>query len=83
LESYFITFINTQIAFFNYPISGYISEVYRPMEKHRLKVFESKVLRKIFWCIRAEAGGDWTKMNNEELHGLYFSPNMFIVWVIT
>jgi hypothetical protein len=50
LELYFITFINTQIAFFKYPIGGYILEVYRPREEQRLKVFESKVLRKIF-CV--------------------------------
>jgi len=83
LELCFVTFTNTQIAFFKYPIDGYILEVCRPREEHRLKLFESKVLRKIFWCKRDEAGGDWRKMNNEELHGLYCSPNMFIVWVIT
>jgi hypothetical protein len=72
-----------QITFFKYPIGGYVLEVCRPREEHRLKVFESKVLRKILWCKRDEAGGDWTKMNNEELHDLYCSPNMFVVWMIT
>ena len=46
-------------------------------------MFENKVLRKIFWCKRDKAGGDQKKMNNEELHDLYCSPSMFIVWVIT
>jgi len=83
LELNFITFINTQIALCKYPIGGIILVVYRPREEHRLKVFESRVLRKIFWCKWDEAGGDWRKINNEDLHGLYFSPNMFTVWVIT
>jgi hypothetical protein len=60
-----------------------VLEVYRLREEHRLKVFESKVLREIFWCKRDKAGGDWRKMNNKELRGLYCLLNMFIVWVIT
>jgi hypothetical protein len=44
-----------------------------------LKVFESRVLRNVFWLKRVEAAGDRRKMNNEELHGLYCSPNVFIV----
>jgi hypothetical protein len=83
LELYFITCINTQITFCKYPIGGFILVVYRPGEEHRLKVLERRELRKIFWCKRDEAGGDRRKMNKEELHGLYCSPNMFIVWVIT
>jgi len=83
LELYFITCINTQIAFFKYPFGGYILEVYRPREEHGLKVFEIRVLRKIFLCKRDEAGGDWRKMNNGELHDLYCSQNITIVWVIT
>jgi hypothetical protein len=42
-------------------------------------VFENRVLRKIFGSKREE-DGSWRKLHNDELHGLYSSPN--IVWVI-
>jgi hypothetical protein len=32
--------------------------------------------RKIFGPKRDEMTGDWRKLHNEELHNLYFSPNM-------
>jgi hypothetical protein len=57
--------------------------VYRPREEHRLEMFDSRVLKKIFWHKRHEAAGDWRKLHIEELHGLYSSPNIFVVWVIT
>jgi hypothetical protein len=49
-------------------------------EKHRLRVFENRVLRRIFRPKRDEVTGGWRKLHNEELHGLYYSPG--IVWVI-
>jgi hypothetical protein len=42
-------------------------------EKHRLKVFENSVLRRIFGPMRDEVTGDWWKLHNEELHNLYSS----------
>jgi hypothetical protein len=39
-------------------------------EEHRLRVFESRVLRKIFGRKRDEMTGGWRKLNNEELHNL-------------
>jgi hypothetical protein len=42
-------------------------------EEHRLRVFEKGVLR-IFGPKREE-DGSWRKMHNDELHGLYSSPN--------
>jgi hypothetical protein len=39
------------------------------------------VLRKIFGPAGEAVTGDWRKLHNEELHGLYCSPD--IVWVIT
>jgi hypothetical protein len=42
-------------------------------EKHRLGVFESRVLRRIFGPRRDEATGEWGKLHNEELHDLYSS----------
>jgi hypothetical protein len=45
-------------------------------EEHRLRVFENKVLRRIFGPKRDEVTGDWRKLHNEELHNLYSSPNI-------
>jgi hypothetical protein len=44
-------------------------------EKHRLSVFENRVLRKIFGPKREE-DGSWRKLHNDELHDLYSSPNI-------
>jgi hypothetical protein len=45
-------------------------------EGHRLRVFENRVLRRIFGPKRDEVTGDWRKLHNEELHNLYSSPNV-------
>jgi hypothetical protein len=39
-------------------------------------VFENRVLRRIFGPKRDEVTGDWRKLYNEELHNLYYSPNV-------
>jgi hypothetical protein len=39
-------------------------------------VFENRVLRRIFGSKRNEVTGDWRKLHNEELHNLYFPPNI-------
>jgi hypothetical protein len=44
-------------------------------EEHRLRVFENRVLRKIFGPKREE-DGSWIKLHNDELHSLYSSPNI-------
>jgi hypothetical protein len=45
-------------------------------EEHRLRVFENRVLRRIFGPRRDEVTGGWRKLNNEELRDLYFSPGI-------
>jgi hypothetical protein len=45
-------------------------------EEHRLRVFENIVLRRIFWPKRDKVTGEWRKLHNEELNGLYSSPNI-------
>jgi hypothetical protein len=40
-----------------------------------MRVFENRVLRRIFGPKRDEVMGDWWKMHNEELHNLYSSSN--------
>jgi hypothetical protein len=39
--------------------------------QHRLRVFENRVLRRIFG---PKVMGAWRKLHNEELHNLYSSP---------
>jgi hypothetical protein len=46
------------------------------MEEHRLRVFENRVLRRIFGPERDEVTEGWRKLHNEELHNLYASPNI-------
>jgi hypothetical protein len=48
-------------------------------EEHRLRVFENRVLRRIFGPRRDEVTGGWRKLCNEELHGLYSSPSIIRV----
>jgi hypothetical protein len=45
-------------------------------EEHRLRVFENRVLRRIFGAKRDHVTGDWRKLYNEVIHNLYSSPNI-------
>ncbi|KAJ4432614.1 hypothetical protein ANN_21237 [Periplaneta americana] len=45
-------------------------------DEHRLRVFENKVLRKIFGTKRDEVTGERRKLHNTELHALYSSPDI-------
>jgi hypothetical protein len=45
-------------------------------EERRLRVFENRVLRRIFGPKRDEVTGGWRKLHNEELYDLYSSPNI-------
>jgi hypothetical protein len=44
-------------------------------EEHRLRIFENRVLRRIFGPKREE-DGLWRKLHNDELHNLYSSLNI-------
>jgi hypothetical protein len=50
-------------------------------EERRLRVFDNRVLRRVFGPKRDEVTKEWKRLYNEELNDLYSSPN--IVWVIT
>jgi hypothetical protein len=45
-------------------------------EEHRLRVFENRVLRRIFSRKRDEVMGEWRTLHNKELHDLYSSPSL-------
>jgi hypothetical protein len=45
-------------------------------EEHRLRVFENRVLRRIFGPRMDEVTEEWRKLHNEELHNLYSSPDI-------
>jgi hypothetical protein len=45
-------------------------------EERRLRVFENRVLRRIFRPNRDEVTGEWRKLHNEGLNNLYSSPNI-------
>jgi hypothetical protein len=44
-------------------------------EERRLRVFENRVLRRIFGPNRDEVMGEWRKLHNEELNDVDCSPN--------
>jgi len=45
-------------------------------EERRLRVFENRVLRRIFGPKGDEVTGEWRKLHTEELNNLYCSPNI-------
>jgi hypothetical protein len=45
-------------------------------EERRLRVFENRVLRRIFGPKRDEVTREWRKLHNEELNDLYYSHNI-------
>jgi hypothetical protein len=45
-------------------------------EELRLRLFENRVLRRIFGPKRDEVTGGWRKLHNEELRDLYSSPSI-------
>ena len=45
-------------------------------EERRLRVFENRVLRRVFGPKRDEVTGEWRKLHNKELSDLYSLPNI-------
>ena len=54
---------------------GYENWSLTSMEEHLLRVFQSKVLRRIFGPKMDEVAGEWRELYNEKLNELYSSPN--------
>jgi hypothetical protein len=44
--------------------------------ERELRVFENRVLWRIFGPKRDEVTGEWRKLHNGELYDMYFSPNI-------
>jgi hypothetical protein len=45
-------------------------------EEHRLRVFENRVLRRVFGPKKEDVTGEWRKLHSEKLHNLYSSPDI-------
>ena len=48
-------------------------------EERRLRVFENRMLRRIFGPKRDEVTVEWRRLHNEELYAVYSSPNIIRV----
>ena len=70
--------LNCILLIYSLPVVLYGSETWSLTlrEERRLKVFENRVLRRIFGPKRVEVTGEWRKLHNEELNDLYCSPNI-------
>jgi hypothetical protein len=48
-------------------------------EEYRLRVYQNRVLRRIFESRKDEVTGGWRKLHNEERRDLYSSPSIIII----
>jgi hypothetical protein len=67
-QTHFIMFLSLHLI---YVCSGIIVR-----EEHKLRVFQNRVLWRIFGPKRDGVIGGWRKLHNKELHNLYSSPSI-------
>jgi hypothetical protein len=48
-------------------------------EERRLRMFENRVLRRMFGLCRDKVTGDWLTLRNDKIYGFYSSPNIIRV----
>jgi hypothetical protein len=60
------------------PLISYACEIWFLIfrEGNKLRVFENRLLRRIFGPNRNEVTGEWRKLHSGELHKLYSSPDI-------
>jgi hypothetical protein len=73
---------NVKISIYKTIILPVVLYGYETWEEHRLRVFENKMLRRIFRPQRYEETGEWRKLHNEELHDLCSSPSIIRIMSI-
>jgi hypothetical protein len=56
-------------------VSGTVYGIEGLKEEHGSRMFENRVLRRIFGPERGLVAGDWRKVHSEELHNLDFLPD--------
>jgi hypothetical protein len=61
---------------FRVVLYGYEAWFLTLRERHRLRVFENRMLRKMFGSKGDEVTMKWKRIDNEELNFLYCSPNI-------
>ena len=68
---------NYRIMIFPLVLYGRETWALTSREERRLRMFENRVLRKVFGPKRDEVAEEWRKLHNEELNDLY-SPNILV-----
>jgi len=58
---------------------GYETRYLTLREGHRLRLFENRVLRRIFGPKREEVAGGQKRLHNKELRNYYGSPNIRVI----
>jgi hypothetical protein len=53
-----------------------VSKVQKANNSNRMRVFENRLLWRIFTPKRDKVTGEWRKLHNEELHNLFSSPSI-------
>ena len=64
-----------KISHYLFPLLYILKHDLTLKEERRLRVFENRILKRIFWP-KIDENGDWRRLHNEELHSLNRSPNI-------